>query len=68
MSREDPDNGDTMVLPCGGGHENRRADFFCGSVITIIELSQVGGLGLTIESDIVHGPSAFVSTRRGVEL
>jgi len=50
-----------MALPFGKGHGGRIAEgFLRGSVIMIRESSQVMGLGLMIESDIDHGPSALV--------
>jgi hypothetical protein len=60
-----------MALPFGRGHGGRSdaRDFLRGSVITIRESSQVGGLGLMIESDIAHGPRALrLFVRRCIEL
>ena len=54
-----------MALPFGRGHGGKRAEGFPrGSVMTIRESSQLGGLGLMSEIDIAHGPSAFVFLSR----
>ena len=61
MSGEDDDSREPTALLSGRGQGGGRAEnFLRGSVITRRESSQVGGLGSTMESDIVHGPSAFV--------
>jgi hypothetical protein len=55
------DNSDATGLSFGRGHGGvRAADFLRGSVIKMRESSQVVGLAFMMESDIAHGPGAFV--------
>ena len=61
MSGDEADSRDATALSFGKGHGGRcTGGFFRGSMMIIRESSQVGGLGLMMESDIAHGPRVLV--------